>query len=466
MSTALRDRVGSWARDTALNLAVFRITVAAVIVAVHDVHRLALAAARLPPAVRTAPVGWALASRAVPVTPAVADVLHLVLLGAAITGGLGLFSRASFAVVALVGLFFWGPAQTIGSAVHFHHLLWFAALLAVSPCGDALSVDRILARRRGRPLAATEASLAHGVPIRAAWLLLGAVFFFPGLWKLLTGGLAWITSDNLRNQMFAKWTEMADFTPLARVDRVPHLLQLGALATVALELSFPLLVLFRRTRPVAAVGAFLFHQATAAFMGLRFPSLWWCYPVLFDWSALAVRFGAEPPSPGVARSPVAPLVMSAALLLGAVSFGAAGESDGWPFACYPKFDRLAGETLPALEVTLVRADGEAPVPTRAMFPYGRTQRYWALTWSLLGAHRSERATAARFAAFWRDVANRPAVRPLLPGARAVRFYRATISTIPERRDAPPIARRLLVELPLRAAASGGTTPVPRRSRGS
>lgn len=73
-------------------------------------------------------------------------------------------------MVAVVGLFLWGIAQTIGSAMHIHHLLWlaFAALLAASPCGDALSLDSLIARRRGRP-SSPEPSLAHGLPIRAAW---------------------------------------------------------------------------------------------------------------------------------------------------------------------------------------------------------------------------------------------------------------------------------------------------------
>lgn len=445
----MSDRLRAWCRDSAFNLGLFRINVALVLLAVQDVHRLSFAAARIPAALRTPPLGWAWAFRRFPLDLAATRALFVALTVATITGGLGVCSRASFAVVALVGLFFWAPAQSIGSAVHFHHLLWFAALLAASPCGDALSLDRLFARRRGALPPAP--SVAYGVPIRAAWLLLGAVFFFPGLWKLLSVGPAWVFSDNLRNQMYAKWTQMADFAPLARVDRVPGLLRLGALLTVALELSFPLLVLFRRTRVPAAIAAFLFHQATAAFMGLRFPSLWWCYPVFVDGERLATRLELLPPSPVTApstRSPWPPLVMAAVLLTGAVGFGAAGESDGWPFACYPKFDRVVGDTLPALEVELVYPDHALVVPTRAMFPYGRTQRYWALTWSLLGAHRSERATEARFAAFWRDAEHRPGVRALLPGARAVRFYRATISTIPERRHDPPTSRTLLGELAL------------------
>lgn len=444
-----RERLRRWCADSALNLAVFRITVAAVILAVHDVHRLALAASRLPLSIRTPPLGWRWAAHALPLSPSQAELAYVALMAATVTGGVGLFSRASFAVVATVGLPFWGLAQGVGSAVHFHHLWWFAALLAASPCGDALSVDRWIARRRGVTYA-TEGSVAHGVPLRVAWMLLGAVFFFPGLWKLLTSGPAWVFSDNLRNQMYAKWTEMADFTPLARVDRAPGLVRVGAAATVLLELSFPVLVISRRTRWVAALAAFAFHQATAWLMGLRFPSLWWCYTVFFDWRPLADRLGLSPRDEGRRRLALAPAVVGCALLAGAVGFGAAGESDGWPFACYPKFDRVAGETLPALEVALVYRDRAALVPTRAMFPYGRTQRYWALTWSLVGAHRSERATAERFRAFWGEVSRRPGVRARLPGATAVRFYRATISTLPERRSAPPLARRLLVELPLRS----------------
>lgn len=44
--TPSRDRLAALDRDTALKLAVFRVTVALVILAMHDVHRLALSAAR------------------------------------------------------------------------------------------------------------------------------------------------------------------------------------------------------------------------------------------------------------------------------------------------------------------------------------------------------------------------------------------------------------------------------------
>ena len=61
----------------------------------------------------------------------------------------------------------------------------------------------------------------YGVPIRIAWLLLGMVFFFPGLWKLRTAGLGWITGDTLRNQMYWKWAVIPGLTPPLRIDRFP-----------------------------------------------------------------------------------------------------------------------------------------------------------------------------------------------------------------------------------------------------
>jgi hypothetical protein len=51
----------------------------------------------------------------------------------------GCFSLA-VAVAALAGFYVLGISQLGGSVTHNHHLVWLLALLAVSPCGDALSI--------------------------------------------------------------------------------------------------------------------------------------------------------------------------------------------------------------------------------------------------------------------------------------------------------------------------------------
>jgi hypothetical protein len=137
--------------------------------------------------------------------------------------------------------------------------------------------------------------------------------------------------------------------------------------------------------------------------------------------------------------------MSAILLTGAISFGVAGESDAWPFACYPKYHRLAPDRLPALEVSVVRGGLEQRVPDEAMFPSGRTQRCWAFVWGLMGSHETARASPERFDAFWDRVEGEPRIDELARGAELVRFYRVYVTTDPDRRDAPPLERELLYE---------------------
>ena len=287
------------------------------------------------------------------------------------------------------------------------------------------------------------------------------IFFFPGLWKLLESGTAWIWSDNLQNQMYAKWFQMPWLVPPFRIDHYPTLLRLGALAVIVLELGFFFMVLHRRTRALAVIGALVFHQLTAYFMGLRFPALWLTYVAFVPWTDfyrwLRVRVGrplaaaAEPsPLPATLRSRLVPLYLVGAILLaGNITYGALGISDGWPFACYPKFHRTVAARLPAMEVELVRADDTTViVPVEWMSPGGLSQRWWSLSWSLLGSHERARAQEARFEAFYRRVSAHGPLAEAAQGARAVRFYKLYVSTVPEDRDAPPLSRELLAELPL------------------
>ena len=456
MAAMLRwPRLGTFA-DSAVNLGVFRVVVGVVMLRLPDLHDASRWAA-LPVDVRTAPVGLEGIAAVVPIAPGVVHGAYLVLVAALITATLGVATRLSWLLVTALGLYVLGVPQLAGSVFHYHHLIWFAALLAASPSGDALSVDAWLARRRGRPPPARDA--AYGLPLRLAWVLIGLIFLFPGLWKLITSGGDWIFSDNLRNQMWAKWAQMPGFTPLLRVDRYPWLMHLGALSVVLLEILFLPLVLYRRTRLFAVAAALVFHQLTAQLMGLRFPALWWCYVAFVDWDRLVAwwrrddadaREAVPRPVPASARRTVpTTAAVGAILVAGVATFGTLGISDGWPFACYPKFDRVAAARLPAMEVELVYPDGSTfDVPVEWMSADGRSQRWWALSWSLLGAHDRAEASPERFRAFWDDVATRPRLRSRARAASAVRLYRVWLGTDPDRAADPPLARRLLYELPL------------------
>ena len=59
----------------------------------------------------------------------------------AVLGALGVYSRAAFAGLTLSGFYLFAIAQLTGFVWHDMHLLWFSAVLAVSPCGDVLAFD-------------------------------------------------------------------------------------------------------------------------------------------------------------------------------------------------------------------------------------------------------------------------------------------------------------------------------------
>jgi hypothetical protein len=315
------------------------------------------------------------------------------------------------------------------------HLLWMSALLAASPCDDALAYD-------GRGKEPPADSARYGVPLTFARLLLACIYFFPGFHKLATSGIGWAMSDNLRNQMWWKWAEHGVASPL-RVDRVPWLLHAGAWFVLAFELSFPALVLVRRTRPWAAAMGLVFHALSAVFLFIPFVGLWTLYVVLVDprraWLKLRSRFMRTPgrdPTPATAWEPslarASTWIAGTLLVLGAVIQGARGQMRSFPFACYPTFEWIVGTEMPDLVVTLEGADGRETVVPFARDARGyRTQREWGEIWSLVGV--TSPFDAARLRAYADATLAKEPGRSLARGAVLVHCYRAFVPVDPDRK---------------------------------
>jgi hypothetical protein len=327
--------------------------------------------------------------------------------------------------------------HSAGFVFHYHHLIWFTALLAASPSGDALSIDSWY---RAKKIAAPPPDAAYAIPIRTAWLLIGFIFFFPGYWKLAESGIEWIWSDNLRNHMYAKWIQFEGFEPLFRIDRHPLLLRTGALFTVVFELAFVFLVFWKRTRWIAVLAALLFHAATRAFMALDYSVLYPCYVVFFDFRPLLSRFIPEQDAEPRRAWPA--IAVSSILVVGAFTAGALNDSRGWPFACYPTFQWIAKAEMPTLSIQLVREDGSTiEVPGTLL---DNSQRGWAQRWSLAGVLGPTPAKE-RLAEYWQQIQRKPEISALARDPMRIRFYRAYVSTIPEDQQAV-LRRTLLAEL--------------------
>jgi hypothetical protein len=343
----------------------------------------------------TVPEGLGWLGSIVPLDPTAVTVATAVLRASAVLAILGFFRRGALAVLALMLLYVFGAAQLTGTVTHDMHLFWFAALLACVRRGEddprALAIARL-------------------------WL--GLVYFFPGVHKLAHGGLAWVTSDNLVHQMYFKWYEAGGVAPWPRIDRVPHLVNVLAAGVVAFELAMPLLVSLRRTRLAALVLGLLFHLSAGHFLDVLFPSLVACYVVLLPERP---RTTAAPRNR--ARSLVAALFTSAIVVQ-----GARGETQAFPFACYPTFATIAGDEIVDLAVDV---DGKT-----YRLPRVRRPDEWGMVWRLAGLY-GDPIDPERHRAFAHSVA---------PQGRA-RVFAEGYDVRPEAWSAPPRRRVLIHEDP-------------------
>jgi predicted DCC family thiol-disulfide oxidoreductase YuxK len=554
-----------------VNLAIFRMAVFGLTLAALSSDASAtMWFSTFPHQLQVAPfgVGWLLPY--VPISPSLVTIASTVLVVVCITGFLGIFARASSVVALILALYVMGITQIYGKVSHDHELVWFMAILAASRCGDALSVDAILASRKRADQGITDPppdSVSYGLPLRFAALLLGIVYFFPGFWKFWTSGFDWALSDNLKFQMYSKWMEFDGWTPFFRLDWHPWLYRSMALGTIAFEMSFLLLIFFPRLRRVAAFGGVMFHVGSLFFLRIFFYDLLILYVALFDVSGTLQKFGHwlfkgrlavlydgdcsfcrrtiaairtfdvfdcidyadarqsdtlhlpntgnidrsdllqdmhafsdktqyrgvaayramavripcfwplvpflfSPPVEGIAnkiyrsvqlhrscslverkqRSSFSGtpglasdlrVIASMGILLVAANLysGMRGTVSGWPFACYPTFAGTMGDEIESLEIVSLTPSGSViPTDSSTLRQSFADQRLRGL---LEFALRNPGNSFERLKGVWQLYIQKD---PRLKMASVVRFYRATLCTIPEKLYLNPLKRQLLVEL--------------------
>jgi hypothetical protein len=389
-------------------------------------------------------LGWFV--RFVPISSEAVTVVQVALAFTAFAASLGLWTRLSLSLVALFAFYLYSIAQLTGFVWHDMHLLWFTALLAVSPCHHVLALDA------PKPLA-TEGE-EYAPALFAFRILFSCIYFFPGFHKLATSGIDWALSDNLVNQLHWKWAQHG-YVPSFRLDRYPFLLRAGGVFTLVFELGFPLLVWFKRTRWVAALAGFAFHTLSQAIFSIGFMSLWLCYVGFLDLRPLAHRLWRRAPKAPESVAPSSPWplrIVGGCLVVGALVQGVRGQMSSYPFACYPTFQWTVGNEMPDLSILVVDDRGRARELRHARSATGyRTQREWGELWRLAGA--SGPVDPGRLEAYYASVRKRPENRALVATATRVQFHRAYRSVKPEDRGRPPLRGILLHEIVLSPSAT-------------
>jgi hypothetical protein len=439
------------APERPLALAALRIAVVGLLVVTSEPHDAIEAARTHAPVVAPEGIGWL-----VDLVPLREDLLALVARvyrTAAVLALLGVFTRAAMAVLLVTAFLLFAAAQLTGAVLHDMHLLWFLAILCASGAADrALSVDAWVAQPvslgwRRRLLGPREADPACGTALFFVRTLLGLVYFFPGFWKLRVSGLAWAFSDNLANQMHAKWLEFGA-VPWPRVDRVPALVHAMGAFTLLFELGFLFLVHLGPAARLALVAVGLaFHLGIEHFLFIPFASLWVTYVALLPWPRDTPPRAPSSPD-GLAREARAVATVGAAIALAVAVQGVRGRTQAFPFACYPTFQAIAAPTLPDLVITAVSEDGGArEVPHGRDAQGRRSQREWGMVWSVAGLY-GEPFDEARLRAYLLAEARRPAVRAALVDARNVQATIVDRPTDPADWALPPRRVRDVATFPL------------------
>jgi hypothetical protein len=179
--------------------------------------------------------------------------MEFVWLGAMVTLAVGWYSRTSAAVVCLGSLYLFGidAPEFLGRAVTAG--VFVPAILAVSYCGDVLSVDAWLCRRRGQVI--NRPAEEYGWPARLVCVFLSYMFFAGGVAKIrVTGFPEWMLSnETTRDLLLGHYWYASRDRALWPVGA--QLLQIYAGAGVALgmitqfaELLYPLALFVRAAR--------------------------------------------------------------------------------------------------------------------------------------------------------------------------------------------------------------------------
>jgi hypothetical protein len=185
-----------------------------------------------------------------------AQLLFWVALIALGCGALGLMSRLSCAVAAIAFYWFSGLGYSFGKP--HHDKVALALTLAALPfarTGAALSLDALWRRRLVRPEAAGH--YVRGTPIRIAQVTLAIGYCGAGLSKLLLGGVTWFNGYTLQGIMLGHDGYLSRV-----VGQSPWLCQIQSVAVVAVQVLFPLVLVWPRSRWFFLPAAMGFHLMT------------------------------------------------------------------------------------------------------------------------------------------------------------------------------------------------------------
>jgi hypothetical protein len=453
-----------------INLGIFRIVLFATLIIYVDIPQV-VQFSRFPVELRVAPFGIGWLINILPINPAWATVASYLFIVACVSGVLGFFSRTSATIAVILGFYVLGIPQFFGKIDHYHHLLWFAAILAASPCGDALSLDSFIASRKKKTSEALGPSVSYALPLKFVMLLMGIIYFFAGVWKFVIGGFGWATGDTMKYILYAQWFRL-DWMPAFRIDQYPLLCKAAGIGVMSFELAFIFLLFFPRIRRLAAISGIVFHFSVYLLAHINFWTLAVCYVVFINFEPLQHLFRKDKQlrleadllnrcakgrrldslsaSASGRKSEIvnqnSGILFVGTLLLSVNILCGLALVDSWPFAVYPTFASVQEKYLQSLTISLVNPDGTTteiiPYKERSLQSKIPPSRLIGLFTQMLWAKDSAEART-KGTALLTVLAEYDA---RLRQAKSVQIFKDICSVIPEEQNRNPVRRELLVRV--------------------
>lgn len=172
----------------------------------------------------------------------------------------GLCTRTSSGVAAVLGTYLLGLPHNFGQLYHFDALIVISFwILAFSRAGDAWSIDGLMRTARhvdGPSLPAV--SPEYTWPGQLMLTALSLVFFAAGVAKIWASGVEWVFSDHLAMLLRRVQYHISDADPLvnwgSHLAELPWAPRLLAAVTIITEICYPLSLFSRRLRVPLILG--------------------------------------------------------------------------------------------------------------------------------------------------------------------------------------------------------------------
>ena len=272
---SIRDRwIRFWfAPAAATNLGVSRVLFFGALAAFYIPHNFSIWGSVSPAFLQ--PI-WLFETFRVPVlSPAMLVVAETVWKLSLVLSCLGLFSRPSMAVAAVLGTYLLGLPHNFGQTYHFDAVLVLAFwILAFSRAGDAWSLDHLIRTARNEDAAPLPDSPEYTWPVQLILTALSLVFFAAGVAKIWTSGLEWVMSDHMAILLRRVQYHISDADPLvnwgSHIAELPLAARLMAAGTIVVETSYPLSLFSRRLRVPLVLGGMSLIIGIRMLMGPTF----------------------------------------------------------------------------------------------------------------------------------------------------------------------------------------------------